>query len=273
MNLSQQAKSVFNTANNNILSQKPLNTENSTTSMLQNARDIANHNNALSSVNAKKQMDFQTESNAKAMAFSSAEAEKNRAYQERLSNSAHQREVADLLKAGLNPVLSSKYSGSTTPSGSSASGVSSQGSKADVDTSVNNIIGSLLNAVIGQATALQTTAMNNQTALQSTSMMNETQIKNAITAMQATLGSASINANSNQKIQSQAQAFEEYMKKNYPQNMVGGVSSIWSSMWDAFNGASGNSNNNAKSNSEFKKIIDHMIQSFKNTDYGIFNKN
>lgn len=48
-------------------------------------------------------------------------AREQMAFQERMSGSAHQREVADLQKAGLNANLSAGGNGSSTPSGASAS--------------------------------------------------------------------------------------------------------------------------------------------------------
>ena len=83
--------------------------------------------------------------NAAANAFNAAEAQKNRDFQLYMSNTAHQREMADLAASGLNPILAARQ-GASTPAGGQATASDASGALA-------GLLGQIVSAQSAQAVA------------------------------------------------------------------------------------------------------------------------
>lgn len=75
---------------------------------------------ALSQLNAQNANDKNLQSMQMAMAFNAEEAQKQRDWEEMMSNTAYRRATADMIAAGINPILAAGAAAST-PSGATAS--------------------------------------------------------------------------------------------------------------------------------------------------------
>lgn len=150
------------------------------TAGMTSAKDLIDYNNNQYRKNAQEANLWSAMSQERQYEYNAKQAQINRDWQEKMSNTAHQREVKDLLAAGLNPVLSAMNgAGATTPSGASASGSSYQGQKADVDTQALGVLSSIMNSVINRDTSLKVSEMQTNMSLLTAQIAMQSAIQTA----------------------------------------------------------------------------------------------
>lgn len=230
------------------------------TSRIDDVIGLSDRNTAKSVDEAAKLRRWQADQNRIAMDFNAREAAKNRDWQRIMSDTAHQREINDLIAAGLNPVLSaSGGNGAAVTSGATASGVTSSGAKGDVDTSgtsaVVGILGSMLSSLVGIANA-NTSAItsmanteklaevnkliayaNNANALKVADLYGRYGVAQAATTGRYSLSAAGIHSAATRYAADQARIasmysadtytkMDKYIKQNFPSTTAGAIASI-----------------------------------------------
>lgn len=156
-------------------------------------KQIAQSANKLNSLYTGLQTDFNTYANNAVEAqranntYNAQQAQIQRNWQESMSATAHQREVADLKAAGLNPILSAYGSGASVGSGATATS----------DNSLSQVFGNLANSALSAMSDMAKALNTNATTLNLGMYQADVSRANAKTSAAATEYAAETSAKAN----------------------------------------------------------------------------
>jgi len=142
-------------------------------------------------------------------AFNASQSSKQMDFQERMSNTAHQREVKDLRAAGLNPILSSKYGGASTPPGSAA-----QAARADVagNAAKGYNLGGEKALLAAQTEAQHSASQLSQAQTKDLNLTQQERINNLLAQNSATLANTKLTESQRDKVLQEIQNLEAQKK-------------------------------------------------------------
>jgi len=95
---------------------------------------------------AQKDRDFQSAEAATSRQFTSSQATRQMAFQERMRNTSWQAGIEDMKAAGVNPALAYSQGGASAPMGTSGSGAAGSGSRANMEDALSPAVSSGMQA-------------------------------------------------------------------------------------------------------------------------------